>query len=525
MAKDLGFTPSTIPGITKNPIKPAINTKPQHYDVSTQKMGQIQKEVDTQIGKLNKPDFKTNTSTQTNMQGKSTRKNTATMGNGGNRVPPYNAGGTSDKDDNKRRPRVNAEPRRYGIEERDSTPIDFKSEAFSSSFTNPYVQGDFQYDPLINILKLSVNLAEITPCGTTGSKAEANFDDIYSAIITLMARESNASTTNLFTKSNLKVYFNTIWKLVNYFYEVDTILAWNPPAGEYNGTLNAMKELFANPAMLESKVDLGNKLRNYYIPSEFIKLSAWFNQTYKTGPLSDSKLFRWNTPKFAAAIKDNSVTAYIAEITATRALLNAASDSSTALTANTTAFMSAALSKYANFGQINHQGLPLSTNKAVHDIKAYDIFINQSSKYTNKNAAEKLFPENTNKQRSFCTHREPNNLDVLTLGLQGTFSTAIGTQYSGLLTEGTVGVSIDGTVRNINKLVVYNNGTTLNIYARDTFKHRIFNDFHGVDMFIATAEEVSINPSHTQLIYVDAASVMDVTVRKLQHQLFGNIGR
>jgi len=425
---------------------------------------------------------------------------------------------------------------RFGYNATDSSPIKISSNKISL-FTNPALPGEF--DPVytdVNLSKLAINVVKVDPVGlatSTGidSVAKQNFKLIYYKMVSKLANNPSKAYQLTFSNiNNVITYFKKIYVLLQRYYEIESILAWNPPASDYNNTLNGMRKLFDNSTMLFLKIEVVDMLKLYYLPTEFVNLANYMNQTYKTGSISDSKVFKFMSAELAQVFLTNSTTSYVATVKQDLANLANPTDDPTnyKLSAYTVAQISGFLEKDFSFGQRYSNGLPPAANCSIHDLEAYDIFINQSTLYSNTVGSTTLaysfpdYPANAN--TPYVSHKEGNDISTFQIACQGISSTADSATKTGIIVEESIDVpSINGQTRGINKLwaTIESNGLT-KIYSRNAIRTNIFNDFHFVDLGSTFPfNKVSIPPSHTQLLYMNGNPVKDVATRDFSDKLYG----
>lgn len=430
---------------------------------------------------------------------------------------------------------------RFGYNTKDSSPIKITSSKMSL-FTNPVLPGEF--DPIftdVNLTKLAVNVVDIDLIGYTRvsdsklSIAAENFKLMYYKMVSVLANNpSKAYQIQFQNISTIKTYFNGLFVLLKRYYEMESILAWNPPPSEYNVTLDSMRKIFDNTTILFLKIDVVEMIQKYYLPDEFVSLANYFTQTFKTGNVSDSKLFKFTSKELAACFRDNSTTAYVTKVREEMGNLEATSDSPTTgkLTGYTVAQISGFLEKDFNFGRKYSSGLPGAANHAIHDLDAYDIFINQSTRYSNtigNVTTDFRFPDlPASSNTPYASHKEGNDISTFQLAFQGVSSSADSILKTGFMVEDTIEIPLIGQVpqdRRVNKLwLAVNPDGTIKVYTRSTVRTNIFNDFNFVDLqsnFPFT--KVSITPSHAQLLYMNGDPVKDVATRSFSNKLFGNL--
>jgi len=429
---------------------------------------------------------------------------------------------------------------RWGYNSQDSTPIKIDSGKVSL-FTNPLLPGEFDTTFTdLALSKLAVNVVDYDIIGfKTTSKdsiAYANFKILYSKMIAILANNPSKAYQVIFSNIlNVRVYFVSLFNLLLRYYEMESILAWNPPYEEFNVTLNTMRKIFDRTEILQLKIDLVEFLQIYYLPTEFVNLANFFNQTFKTGDVSTSKVFKFMTPALASAIRDNSATAYITTVRdQIKNLRNDTDDASSGkLTAYSMAQLSGFFEKDFTFGQVYSSGLPAAANRAVHDpnravhdLDAYDIFINQSVLYSNS-GANFVFPDYAaGSSTPYASHKEGSEISTFQIACQGVSSSADDLLKTGFMGEDTITINdINGQNRSINKLwMCAKADDTMKVYTRSTVRTKIFDDLHFVDLnSTAPFTKVSIPPSHTQLLYMNGDPVKDVATRNFQNKLFGNL--
>lgn len=427
---------------------------------------------------------------------------------------------------------------RWGYNSQDSTPVTVESSKIGM-YTNPMLPGEF--DPVytdLSLTTLAVNCVDIDPIGysrTNGkmSVALANFHLIYSKMVSRLANNPSKAYQIAFQNIlNVKIYFGTLFDLLIRYYEMESILAWNPPDPEFNITLEAMRKIFDRTEILQLKIDLVELLQLYYIPNEFVNLANYFNQTFKTGEVSTSKVFKFMSSDLAIAIRDNSTAAYITLVRNTIAKIRNTTDvpADGLLSAYTMAQISGFLEKDFTFGQKYSSGLPAAANRAIHDINAYDIFINQSVRYSNKvgdTITDYRFPDYpANANTPYVSHKEGDSISTFQIAFQGCSSTADELDKTGFIAENTIAINdINGQPRRVNKLwIAVNPNGTMKVFTRSTVKTNIFNDLNFVDLnstFPFT--KVSIPPSHAQLLYANGDPLKDVATRDFSNKIFGNL--
>lgn len=423
---------------------------------------------------------------------------------------------------------------RFGYRTNDSSPITIKSNKVDM-FTNPLLPGEF--DPIntnLSLMKLAVNVVEFDPLGfsTAGkdSIARQNFKLIYSKMVSTLANNpSKAYQTAFQDIQKVRTYFYNLWRLLLRYYELESILAWKPPHDQYNITLETIRRTFDKTEILFLKIDLAELLTLYYLPTEFVNLANYFNQSFKIGNVSDSKLFKFMSKELASAIGSNSVTSYIAIVRGEIADMNNATDDAVnnKLSNYTVAQLSGFLDKDFSFGKVYSSGLPSAANHAIHDLDAYDIFINQATLYS-KGTSNYLYPSFDGKVNTpYVTHKEGSQVNTFTLSMQGyTNETNLDANQTGLLVEDVITIpNFFGEDRRVNKIAfsVLNTGL-INATARLSTKNHMINDFHFVNLGSAFPfEKVSIPPSHTQIVYSNGEPVKDIATRSFHNQIFGNL--
>lgn len=404
--------------------------------------------------------------------------------------------------------------RRYGIDERDSQALTFKSENFDSLFLNPYDYGNYSVTSELtqNTGRFAFNIIDFDPIGFSGSVAESNFNIIYNKILNKLAFESNASVTSKFTLDNLKLYIRKVAALVDIFYEVDSILSYAPKQDDNNQVLVFLKALFNDPELLAAKVDLRVMLQTLWLPQDMLKFINWKNQNFKNSSLDQATGIKFVSSRFADAVKTSSLANYKSTIISLLGDLTASADSSTQLSAQTTGIMSAALAKYIDEGGIMNN-MPLSCNTNVYDDDFYDVFTNQCSLY----GTSGTYPayNATTTSRMFVTSRHPSNLNTMVIALQGIFNDS---SKTGIIRESRY--TLSDTVKENKFAILYINGS-YSIVSRNILENNISTDLHNVDTSVSPNRKFSIAPAGTQNIYVDAKTVMDVCTRAFQNQLFG----
>lgn len=423
---------------------------------------------------------------------------------------------------------------RFGYTTNDSSPISIKSTKVEM-FTNPLLPGEFDPNNLdLSLMKLAVNVVSIDPLGWstagTDSIAKDNFKLIYSKMVSTLANNpSKAYQTAFQDITKVRTYFYNLWTLLIRYYELESILAWKPPHDQYNITLETIRRSFDNQVILFLKIDIAEILRLYYLPTEFVNLANFFNQSFKVGNTSDSKIFKFMTKELANAIGTNSTTTYIDTVRAEIARVNGTVDNTPAniLSNYTVAQISGFLEKDFTFGKVYSTGMPSAANRSIHDLDAYDIFINQYTLYSNGNT-KLIFPSFLGTQNTpYVTHKEGSQLNSFTIASQGYSSgPTLNANQTGIVVEDTVTVqNFFGENRTINKVAfsVLPNGN-IGMTGRLSTKNHMINDFHFVNMSIPFPfEKVSIPPSHTQLVYSNGQPIKDVATRSFQNQIFGNL--
>lgn len=423
---------------------------------------------------------------------------------------------------------------RFGYTTSDSTPISIKS-AKVDMFTNPLLPGEF--DPVntdLSLMKLAVNVVDFDPIGwsTAGadSIAKENFKLIYSKMVSTLANNpSKAYQTAFQDISKVRLYFFNLFRLLKRYYELESILAWKPPHDQYNITLETIRRSFDNQAILFLKIDLAEILTLYYLPTEFVNLANFFNQSYKIGNITDSKIYKFMSKELATAIGTNSTTAYINAVRDEIAKINGTVDNTTngILSNYTVAQISGFLEKDFTFGKVYSTGMPSAANHATHDLDAYDIFINQATLYSNA-SDNYIFPNFAGTVNTpYVTHKEGSEMSSFTIACQGyTNGPVLNANQTGLLVEDIVTVpNFFGTDRRTNKIAlsVLSNGL-IGMTARLSTKNHMINDFHFVNLGSAFPfEKVSIPPSHTQIVYSNGQPIKDVATRSFSNQIFGNL--
>lgn len=428
---------------------------------------------------------------------------------------------------------------RWGYNAKDSTPITISSNKMSL-FTNTALPGEFDAKYTnVALAKLAVNVIKIDLLGfkrTLDSKlsiARENFLLIYAKMVSVLANNPAKAYKDVFKDVRYIItYFFNIYSLLNRYYEIESILAWRPKETEYNVTLDQMRKIFDNSEMLFLKVDLVEHLMRYYIPMEFVNIANYFNQTYKTGTVSGSKLFKFMSPELAECFRDNNSTAYITTVRNELAAVNSATDDLTnfKLTAYTMAEITGFLDKDFTFGRKFSTGLPAAANCANHDLDAYNIFINQRVLYSNTSGATTSyygFPDYASgADTPYVSHKEGDDTSIFELAFQGVSSGIDASVKTGFLIEEDINISgVNGQARGVNKLwFVSNNDGSIKVFTRSTGVTNIFNDFHFVDLnstFPFT--KVSIPPSHTHLLYQNGDPIKDVATRNFSNKIFGNL--
>lgn len=453
-----------------------------------------------------------------------------------NSVNPPNTGGNVNTNVNGSSSKT-LDTGRFGYNSTDSSPIKIRSNNISL-FTNPVLPGEF--DPTfgdVNLSKLAINVIDIDPIGFGNnglySIARDNFQLIYAKMVSKLANNPSKAYQDAFKNIEvIRTYFNGLFDLLKRYYEIESILAWNPPPSDYNHTLNAMRKLFDNSTILFLKIELVDALKLHYLPNEFVNLANYFTQTYKTGEVSDSKVFKFMSPELARVFLNNSTTDYVATIRSEIAKLNNPTDDANngKLTFYTVAQVSGFLEKDFNFGKKYSNGLPAAANCAVHDLDAYDIFINQSTLYSNtvgSNKSQYYYPDYpANSNTPYASHKEGNQITTFQMASQGISSSADGNRKTGIIVEEFITIpNVNGQSRDINKLwAVMQPDGSIKVYTRSTTRTNIFNDFHFVDLntdfpFV----KVSIPPSHAQLLYMNGDPVKDVATRDFSDSIFGNL--
>lgn len=428
---------------------------------------------------------------------------------------------------------------RWGYNAKESTPITISSGKMSL-FTNPALPGEFdtKYSN-VALAKLAVNVITIDPLGyrrtidLKNSVARENFLLIYARIVSTLANNPAKAYKDLFQNVQyLIVYFTNIFNLLNRYYEIESVLAWKPKETEYNVTLDQMRKVFDRSDIFFLKIDLVEHLMRYYIPMEFVNLANYFNQTYKTGVVSGSKLFKFMSPELANAFRDNNTTAYITKVREQLAAVNAASDDLTGfkLSAYTMAQITGFLDKDFSFGRKYSTGLPPAANCANHDLDAYNIFINQRVLYSNTSGATTTyygFPDyESGANTPYVSHKEGDDTSIFELAFQGVSSGIDASVKTGFLVEDSIIInSVGGQNRMVNKLYFTSNPDgTIKVYTRSGSGSNIFNDFHFVDLASTFPfTKVSIPPSHTHLLYQNGDPIKDVATRSFSNKIFGNI--
>lgn len=414
---------------------------------------------------------------------------------------------------------VNSGPKRmYGIDDRKSTSVGIKSTPNQTLFVNPFSKGGYTPTTAQNTqnTNLALNLSKFNPTGFADTKAYQNFsNNIFSNIIAKIAQQSNASAFQTITLNNLVTYFFNVSQLIDYFYEMDAILAWSPNVNENNEAMTSVKYLFDTPNLLTTKYDLRSFLNSCVAPTELIDFLIWKNQNYRTSPLANSTVMRFSTYALAEALKTNDTAGYINSINICKSNISAAADATNILSTKTRATISGVLFRFVD--GYNEISLPLICNNSTYDPDFSDLFRNQSVIYdvTGSSIYPTIATPNDG-TRYFTTTQDPSQIKNSTLALSGKIGGNL--NDTGLFYEGGYPVS---TTENTNKLVYSFDSNKFSLFSRIAYDWDITGDTHVVSRLSTTSvSKVSKVPVDSQLVYYQGTNNLDVALREFQNNIF-----
>jgi hypothetical protein len=244
---------------------------------------------------------------------------------------------------------------------------------------------------LKNSIKLTWNLAsyarnfEFTAYGSIWNTHLKIIFERYSREIVSKIRSKIIDT---WTESNFKSYLSTVVSLMEFYYCVDSILAYegSDTDPDRNSVLLEMKTQYSDFDILVKHDEARRILKNCWLPDKFSALIMWTYQNYKYGEGSQCGNYRMFPNNALFAYRDDPFDAADLLIKYNQLILS--------VTTITNRNIISLLSQTYPKGIIGN--LPSSCSQSVYDAKHHEMYINQGIIWPNDDLSGMIgFPNNT----------------------------------------------------------------------------------------------------------------------------------
>lgn len=229
----------------------------------------------------------------------------------------------------------------------------------------------------------------------------------YRNLISEIQRETNNNSWSKVTKLTFSKYINTLCKMLDSYYSVDSILSFKPDMNHNNTGIEGLRSQIMNdnPLILDIQNRLRRALMNVAIPPNIVNYYRWKNQNFRFSELSQSSCFKITS---GGLFPNTNIDARFAKATMTHPeLWNHDMEWLITELYRYTEVIAPILKAKPEWQLID---LPVGSNTTVYDTKAIDIFSN-SSFYKMIDNKLVVYPQDFVTNRDYCSVKDPESND------------------------------------------------------------------------------------------------------------------
>lgn len=219
------------------------------------------------------------------------------------------------------------------------------------------------------------------------SEVAGQLDVIYERYSRMIIAKIRSGIITSWTKDNFKFYLRDVCALLEAYYTVDSILAYEGSTNEpdRNPILITMKQQYSDFAIQVVHDKARSILKNTWFPEHFSKLIRWTYQNYKIGPAYQTSNYRY--------FPSSNWVQYSGEAFNTASVISYYNGLIDAVTTVTNRNIISLLSATIPDGIIG--SLPDSCNRAVYDRQHHEGYANQGIAWNDGSNVLQGFPSTT----------------------------------------------------------------------------------------------------------------------------------